>query len=146
MIGISDSKFFDTSVLVYAFDNSDKTKHSVCLKMIDDMKEKMEKGILSTQVLMELYNVITRHITRPISPKDAAYIVDTFAVAESWVKLDYNLPTVRHAVRSSAETGTKIWDALIAETMKENGVTTIITENEKDFKKIPGIKVMNPFK
>jgi hypothetical protein len=30
--------------------------------------------------------------------------------------------------------------------MKENGIDTIITENEKDFKKIPGIKVINPFK
>jgi predicted nucleic acid-binding protein len=30
--------------------------------------------------------------------------------------------------------------------MKENNVYTIVTENEKDFKKIKGIKVINPFK
>jgi predicted nucleic acid-binding protein len=30
--------------------------------------------------------------------------------------------------------------------MKENGVYIIFTENEKDFKKIKGIKVINPFK
>jgi predicted nucleic acid-binding protein len=30
--------------------------------------------------------------------------------------------------------------------MKENGINKIYTENEKDFKKIPGIKVINPLK
>lgn len=38
------------------------------------------------------------------------------------------------------------WDALIAETMKENGIVKIYTENEQDFMKIPGIKVVNPLK
>lgn len=33
-----------------------------------------------------------------------------------------------------------------AQTMKENGITEIITENEADFHNIPGIKITNPFK
>ncbi len=30
--------------------------------------------------------------------------------------------------------------------MRKNNIYTIITENEKDFKKIPWLKVINPFK
>jgi len=30
--------------------------------------------------------------------------------------------------------------------MKENGMEEIITENEKDFEKIEGLKVNNPFR
>jgi predicted nucleic acid-binding protein len=38
------------------------------------------------------------------------------------------------------------WDALIVATMEENSIDTIITENEKDFKKVKWIKTINPFK
>jgi len=38
------------------------------------------------------------------------------------------------------------WDALIAACMLENGISTIVTENEADFKRIPGITTSNPFK
>ena len=37
------------------------------------------------------------------------------------------------------------WDALIAATMLEHGIDTIVTENERDFKKIPGITIINLF-
>ena len=30
--------------------------------------------------------------------------------------------------------------------MLENGITTIITENEEDYKNLKGIDVINPFK
>ncbi len=50
------------------------------------------------------------------------------------------------ATKKSAYQGTPFWDALIAETMLENGVSTIYTENEKDFKKMRGINAINPFK
>ena len=38
------------------------------------------------------------------------------------------------------------WDALIAACMLEHGIEVIVTENEKDFKNIAGITVVNPFK
>jgi predicted nucleic acid-binding protein len=38
------------------------------------------------------------------------------------------------------------WGALIAACMLEHGIEIIVTENEKDFKKIPGITIVNPFK
>jgi predicted nucleic acid-binding protein len=38
------------------------------------------------------------------------------------------------------------WDALIAACMQEHGIQTIVTENERDFRRIAGINVINPFK
>jgi predicted nucleic acid-binding protein len=141
-----DNKFIDTSVLVYAFDKSEQAKHETASKLVRDMFERGEKGAISAQVLLELYNVLTRFISDPLSPADASSIVYKFFEAAGWIKLDYNTLIARRAVTIAAERKTKIWDTLIAETMKENGIDTIITENEKDFKKIPGIKVINPFK
>ncbi len=141
-----DNKFIDTSVLVYAFDKSEQAKHETASKLVRDMFERGEKGAISAQVLLELYNVLTRFISDPLSPADASSIVYKFFEAAGWIKLDYNTLIARRAVTIAAGRKTKIWDTLIAETMKENGIDTIITENEKDFKKIPGIKVINPFK
>ena len=35
---------------------------------------------------------------------------------------------------------------LIAACMLEHAILTIVTENERDFRRIPGITVINPFK
>jgi predicted nucleic acid-binding protein len=36
------------------------------------------------------------------------------------------------------------WDALLAATMNENGISTIYTE-DCHFEKVPGLTVINPF-
>ena len=137
--------FFDTSVTVYAFDSSEVEKHSIALKLIEKAMNE-GNGVISSQVLLELYNVLTRFVTNPLPRKDVERIIKDFAGAFSWRKLDYSISTAMSAVETSARLKTGIWDTLITETMKENNVYTIITENEKDFKKIKGIKVINPFK
>ena len=38
------------------------------------------------------------------------------------------------------------YDALLIATMKRHGLTTIITENTKDFDYFDGIRAINPFK
>ena len=65
-------------------------------------------------------------------------------MSENWLKINYNENTIRAALKSSFAFKSPFLDTLIAETMKDHGLNTIITENEKDFIKIPGIKVINP--
>ncbi len=38
------------------------------------------------------------------------------------------------------------YDSLLVATMLKNNITTIITENEKDFEEFNGIRAINPFK
>ncbi len=140
-----DEMFFDTSILVYAFDSSERDKHEVALGLVQDIMANRGKGIVSGQVLAELYNVLTEHVSDPLSGDEVGAIISDFIDASSWIKLDYRTATVKRAANGSAKHGVKIWDALIAETMKENEIDTIVTENEKDFRKIPGIKIINPF-
>jgi predicted nucleic acid-binding protein len=137
--------FFDTSIIVYAFDSSEVEKHNIALDLIENAMNE-GNGAVSSQVLLELYNVLTRFVSNPLPPEDVKRIIKGFADASSWHKLDYSISTALRTVETSARLKTKIWDTLITETMKENGVYAIVTENEKDFKKIKGIKVINPFK
>ena len=96
--------------------------------------------------MAELYNVITQHISSPVSADKAAAIIPDFVDADSWIKLEYNALVARRAALTASRSRIKIWDALIAETMREYGMVTIVTENVKDFKRLSGIKVINPFK
>ncbi len=57
--------------------------------------------------------------------------------------------TVRDAVEAfvlAKQTDSSYWDALLASTMARNGVHAILTEDEKDFKRFPGLEVINPFR
>jgi predicted nucleic acid-binding protein len=60
--------------------------------------------------------------------------------------IDRNAGTLVKAIEMVESFRAPFWDALIAACMLENGIETIITENERDFKKIPNIIVSNPFR
>jgi hypothetical protein len=58
--------------------------------------------------------------------------------------IDRNAGTIMKAMEIVESVRAPFWDALIAACMLEHGIEIIVTENEKDFKKIPGITVVNP--
>jgi predicted nucleic acid-binding protein len=63
-----------------------------------------------------------------------------------WRVLDRGPGTVAQAIEFVTLHRASFWDALIAACMLEHGITTIVTENERDFTKMPGLTVINPFK
>ncbi len=143
----NDSKgeaLFDTSILVYAYDKSEPEKREICSKLVKEVFDKEKVGYISNQILAELYFVLTEK--KGVSKEEAKIIVSNFVESDSWIKLNYDAETVNHAINSSKTIDVIFWYILISETMKENGIDTIYTENEEDFRKIPGIKVVNPLK
>ena len=103
-------------------------------------------GVISNQVLSEIFYVLTRRIGRPLGSNTALGIIRKYALSDKWTRVDYTTATAIKAASDSTASAVPFWDALIAETMKENGISKIITENEKDFRRIPGITAVNPFK
>lgn len=51
--------FFDTNVVVYAFDNAEPAKQAVARRLMRDHPD----AVISTQVLLEFYSVVTRTIS-----------------------------------------------------------------------------------
>ena len=142
---MKDDIFFDTSVLVYSFDYTEHEKRELSKGYVEAVFGGKNRGIVSNQVLAELFNVLTRHVASPLSKEVAEGIVNDFILSEHWKKIDYAHTTLRKAMQTSKQANVQIWDSLIAETMKENGITRILTENIKDFRKISGITAINPF-
>jgi predicted nucleic acid-binding protein len=139
-----DEIFFDTNIIHYAFDSSEPYKREKCEKLVEQVFHGEVRGVISNQILVELFNTLTRKLDVPY--EKAETIVKTFIASEYWKKINYTHNTVDRALNESNLLKAPFLDVLIAETMKENGMSKIVTENEKDFRKIPGIGIINPFK
>lgn len=138
--------FFDTNIIVYAYDISEEKKRIMCNKLLSRVFNGESVGIVSNQVLAEVFYTLTTKVRKPLAPTKANEIITTFLKSENWLKINYDENTLEKGIITSINANIDLWDALISETMKENGITKIYTENEKDFKRISGIKVINPLR
>ncbi|ODS42504.1 MAG: hypothetical protein MSIBF_04090 [Candidatus Altiarchaeales archaeon IMC4] len=138
-------RFVDTSVIVYAYDFSENAKRAKCKALIEAGFKGEAELAVSNQILAELFVVLTKKIEKPVSVENAKIIVNGIIESDNWVKVNYDSDTVGKAVMLAKRIkNAHFWDALIAETMLENNIYEIYTENVKDFKEFPGIKAINP--
>jgi predicted nucleic acid-binding protein len=140
---MKDEIFFDTNIICYAYDSTEPSKRKICERLVEQVFNGEISGVISNQILVELFNSLTRKLDVPV--QKANIIVKALISSEHWKKINYSDYTVNKALNNSERYDVPFLDVLIAETMKENGVSKIITENEKDFRKIPVITISNPF-
>lgn len=130
----------DTNILVYAFDNAYPEKRDVCKKLVSNIFMGKQKGVVTNQILAEFSAVVTRKMERPLTKDEARSIVGAILSSENWIVFDYNGETVLCALNATKP----FWDALIIETLKQHGISKIVTENTRHFEG-SGITVINPF-
>ena len=92
------------------------------------------------------FAVATKKVARPMPTNQAENIVREILASTKWRVVDRREETVVHAMELVRQRRVPFWDALIAACMLENAIGTIVTENERAFKKVPGITITNPFK
>lgn len=142
---MSDELFVDTNVLVYAFDESEKQKREIAKRIFGEIAKGEKRGVISNQVLGELFFALTQKMENPISGENAQIIVNGLLDSVHWKKINYTAFTISKAIEASIKEKNPFWDTLIAETMIENKIFTILTENTKHFRSTH-IKGINPFK
>lgn len=140
---MKEISLIDTNILVYAYDSSEGLKHQKSRKLIEECFEGIKKFAVSNQILAEFFYVMSKKMESPLNLLEIYEILEEIIEVDNWKKIDYNYNTVIKTVKSKPK---HFWDSLIAETMKENGIQKIYTENTRHFEKIPGITVVNPFK
>src|SRR3989344_1533201 len=136
-------KLFDTNILVYAYNTYEAEKRKKCLPLVESVFNGETKGQITNQILGELFHVLAENMKNPFNSEEAKKIVDSFITSNNWDKFNYDYKTVKKATTYVKDYKIHFWDALIVATMVENNISSIYTENEKDFKKIPGINVIN---
>lgn len=142
---MAENRLLDTNVLVYAYDVSEKRRREIAKALLDVVWDS-GGGVVTLQNLSEFFFAVTRKVQKPVPIVDAKTIVSDILRSSRWMVIDRNAGTLMKAMDIVETTRAPFWDALIAACMLEHGIEAIVTENEKDFKNIPGITVMNPFK
>lgn len=130
--------FLDTNVVVYAFDRADRAKQAAAIKVL----ETGDRLVISTQVLLETWWVLTRRLAEPLKEESAATVVGELS-ALPVVLTDTEL--VRSAIRTSRRFGLAIWDALIVEAARCGGCQRILSEDLQNGQDFDGVMIENPF-
>jgi len=138
---MTDRFLIDSNILVYAFTNIDPKKQKKAKEIIYKARDST-LGYISKQNIIELINT-NRKFSKNLSNKELQKIITGL---ESLKIIDYSTTTIKKALDIQTQTNIGFFDSLIIQTMIENNIFVIFTENEKDFKKIKNIFVINPFK
>ncbi|MBI2499408.1 PIN domain-containing protein [Candidatus Woesearchaeota archaeon] len=146
MIESNSFSLIDSNILIYAYDKSETIKNAIAEKILEDIFTNKKNAAVSTQNLSEFFVNITNKIEKPISIIEAYYVIQEIISMSNVKTLIIEKQTIPNAIDISSEFNTSYWDSLIVSVMQENNIHTIITENEQDFKKIPWLEVINPFK
>ena len=133
--------FFDTNVLVYMFDAGAPGKQETARALFGTHAEAGDI-LLSTQVLQEFYVTVTRKLDQPLSVDTATEVVTGLAEFPG-VQIDNKL--VLAAIRRSQTSQLSFWDALIVQTARDGGATTLYSEDMRNGQIMDGVKVVNPF-
>ncbi|GJL52907.1 MAG: twitching motility protein PilT [Nitrospirales bacterium] len=133
--------FVDTNVLVYAHDKTAERKHDVAREEIRKLWE-TETGVISTQVLQELFVSLTQKIPMPIERRKARTILEDLCV---WEVVVNDEQSVLGAIDLQAKLRLSFWDSLILESACRSGATTLYSEDLSNGQQIGQMTIVNPF-
>jgi len=135
--------FIDSNVFVYVFDETESVKKSTAVSLLKRCLAD-RSAVISSQVVQETLNVITRKLKVPVSIADAGDFLDK-VMAPLW----RILPTreVYHrAIDIQGRYQYAFYDALILAAAVEGGCTRVYSEDFQDGQKIEQLVIENPFK
>ena len=133
--------FVDTNVLAYAHDASEQRRQPIAAALIDDLWRSRE-GVVSTQVLTELYVVVTRKFDPPLSRREARGLVDIYS---AWPVVQVDPPVIIAASALEERHSLSLWDALIIEAARRAGADRLLSEDLQHGRRIAGLIIENPF-
>ena len=138
---MSGKVFFDTNVLVYAYDQRDPGKQSQAQALLLNATQ-TQTAVVSAQVLGEFFVVVTRKIPQPMTAEEAAEVIAEFGAIEV-VPLDFSL--VQRAIATQQEYGISYWDSLILSAAERAGCVKVFSEDLNSGQSYHGVEVQNPF-
>ncbi len=138
---MSGKVFLDTNILVYTYDRDEADKRARAIALLKSLAPEWQP-IISTQVLQELYVVLTRKLARCLTPDQATEAL------QRWSKLQVvhvDVPLILAATTTSQQHQLSFWDSLIFHSAAKAGCTRLLSEDLQDGFELLGVTVENPF-
>lgn len=142
MIEPFEPVLIDTNILTYSLDSTQGTKHILARDLLRMRIGGNQEIIFSQQNLVEFLSTVSKH---NLPPQEARALIFTMVQSKLVRVITPSISDMAAAVVHAKQLRMSYWDALLAETMFENNVFTICTEDEA-FRNDRRLNVINPFK
>jgi predicted nucleic acid-binding protein len=136
---MSGPSFLDSNVLIYTDDHDAPDKQAVALALVEAGRAD-RKTFVSTQVLEEYFSAATKKLGVPADI--ARGKIELFGqLIVVLITFDDILGAIDlHRLHRMA-----FWDALLVQSARRAGCTTLLTEDLQDGRSFDGVVVRNPF-
>lgn len=138
---MSDRYFVDTNILVYAHDRGSGPRHEIAKELVQKLWQE-RSGVVSTQVLQELYVNLRRKAARPLGVAAAKRLIEDYL---SWTVIVNDGASVLRAVDLEDRTSLSFWDGLIIDAARSADATLLYSEDLGHGQRYGGVEVRNPF-
>jgi predicted nucleic acid-binding protein len=133
--------FVDTNILVYAQDLSAGTKCARAQALTRDLWES-RTGVISTQILQELYIALRRKLATPMTAPQAEEVLrDYFA----WEVVINNCESIVRGMQFEMQYKISFWDGLVLQAAERAGAGIVYSEDLSHGQFYAGIQIRNPF-
>ena len=132
--------FLDTSIFLYAHDESSKRKQNTARNLISRVYSE-EICAISTQVMTEFFQNFVIKFKRPYP--DA--LKEMHFMSRCRV-IDQTMSLLLEGARLLNEYSVSWWDALIVAAAAESGAEVLYSEDLQHDQIIGGVKIVNPFR
>ena len=139
---MKDKMFVDTNILVYAHDLDAGDKHEIAIGVVSDLWES-GNGVISTQVLQELYVTLTKKVPSHPEKLQVRRILNNYL---AWDLAVNNGQTILQASEIEENYNISFWDAMIVSAAYSQNAAILLTEDLNEGQLIEGINIVNPFK
>lgn len=139
---MSAKAFFDTNVLVYAFDKHEPEKQAIAKRLIGQFGGDGQL-IVSTQVLQELYVTLSKMGKQALPAEEVEEIVNDFA---EYPLVQVDKMIIASAMKRHQSKAFSFWDSLIVEAALQADCRVLFSEDMQDGRQIGQLVIRNPFK
>lgn len=138
---MSADYFVDSNVLIYAHDTGAGNRHAVAQDLVRRLWRD-RTGVISTQVLQEVYVNVRRKAEHPLPREEALRLIEDYL---SWEVVVNTESSVVEAIRIEERFGLSFWDALIVHAAQSAGAGTLYTEDLSHGQAYGAVTAVNPF-
>jgi predicted nucleic acid-binding protein len=139
---MSAKVFFDTNILVYARDDRDPRKQRIAAELITKHGTS-RTGVISYQVVQELFNVLIVKASQKISHADAQVLLET--VLRPLLSIHSSMILFSEAIRLQERYRLSWYDSLIVSAAQHANCDTLYSEDLQHGQQFGAVTVRNPF-
>ena len=138
---MSDKVFVDSSILIAAYDNAAPDRQRLVLKLLEQLV-KTNTGVVSAQVLAELFVAVTEKLSVPLSAVEGCDRIQTYL--QVFAVVDITAAIALEAARGVRIHQLNFWASQIWATARLNQIRVVLTDTALAGSIVEGIRFLNP--